>query len=162
MKHLLEGLFTLSNTLNLNKCVVDGQWENWRSCRLFRHSAPLSTRSENRSRLGWTIIISYKSLCFVNPSLESVRLFKGLRDFHIAFNTPCLPSKILLKHCLPFLLGWFNTQEKLETMVLQNLGGGGGGGGGKRGVLWAMWKWWSRNGPSNGKLFKSWIMLFTR
>ena len=129
MKHLLEGLFTLSNTLNLNKCVVDGQWENWRSCRLFRHSAPLSTRSENRSRLGWTIIISYKSLCFVNPSLESVRLFKGLRDFHIAFNTPCLPSKILLKHCLPFLLGWFNTQEKLETMVLQNLGGVGGGGG---------------------------------
>ena len=159
MKHLLEGLFTLSNTLNLNKCVVDGQWENWRSCRLFRHSAPLSTHSENRSRLGWTIIISYKSLCFVNPSLESVRLFQGLHDFHIAFNTPCLPYKILLKHCLPFLLGWFNTQEKLETMVLQNLGGGGGG---IRGVLWAMWKWWSGNGPSNGKLFKSWIMLFTR
>ena len=84
-------VYSSSNTLNLNKCVVDGQWENWRSCRLFRHSAPLSTHSENRSRLGWTIIISYRSLCFVNPSLESVRLFKGLHDFHIAFNTPCLP-----------------------------------------------------------------------
>ena len=68
MTRLLEGLFTLSNTLNLDECVVDGQWENWRSWRLFPHSAPLSTRSENRSRFGWTIIISYKSLCFVNPS----------------------------------------------------------------------------------------------
>ena len=46
------------------------------------------------------------------------------------------------KNCITivFDIGWddCNTQEKLETMVMQNLGGGGWC---KQGTLWSMWKW---------------------
>ena len=40
-------------------------------------------------------------------------------------------------HCLIVLISWddSNTQEKLQTMIMQNLGGRGGGGGGRGWVL---------------------------
>ena len=44
----------------------------------FPHYAPVSKHKEMRTRLGWTI--SYKSLYFVHPSLELVRLFTGIRE----------------------------------------------------------------------------------
>ena len=42
--------------------------------------------------------------------------------FHQYHNAPCLPPKILHKHCFQFLL------EKLKTMFMQHLAGWGGGG----------------------------------
>ena len=38
-------------------------------------------------------------------------------------NTLCLFSKILQKHCSHFLLGPIKSQEKMETMFMQNFGG---------------------------------------
>ena len=37
-------------------------------------------------------------------------------------NTPCLSPQILHKHCFCFLLGPFKSHEKLETVLMQNLG----------------------------------------
>ena len=49
------------------------------------------------------------------------------------------PPPAPLKFCITivFDFSWvnYNTQEKLETIVMQNLGG-------KQGALWSMWKWW--------------------
>ena len=49
------------------------------------------------------------------------------RQLHISQNAPCLPAKILHKHCFQFLFG-----------RLLNRGGGGGG---KQGVLRERYKW---------------------
>ena len=46
--------------------------------RPFPHYALVSKYKEMRTRLGWTI--SYKSLYFVHPSLELVRLFTGMQE----------------------------------------------------------------------------------
>ena len=45
-----------------------------------------------------------------------------IHHFHIDHNAPCLPPKIL--HNIVFDFSWddCNTQEKLETMVMQNFG----------------------------------------
>ena len=37
-------------------------------------------------------------------------------------NALCLSSKSLHKHCFQFLLGHFNSQEKLKKMLMQNFG----------------------------------------
>ena len=60
--------------------------------------------------------------------------------FHIDHNAPCLTPKILNNHCLGFSWDDCNTPEKLETAIIQILGGGGGwvGGGNKEGALWSM------------------------
>ena len=50
------------------------------------------------------------------------------RQLHISQNAPCLPAKILHKHCFQFLFG-------------RLLNRGGGGGGGKQGVLRERYKW---------------------
>ena len=54
------------------------------------------------------------------------------------------PPKFCTTIVLDFSWDDCNTQEKLETMVMQNLGGvvgaGGGGGGGKEGTLWSIWR----------------------
>ena len=44
---------------------------------------------------------------------------------HISHNTPCLPPKILHKHCLLFQFSWdhCNTHQKLKTKVMQSFGG---------------------------------------
>ena len=49
-----------------------------------------------------------------------------LAQYH---NKPLLPKKNLHWHCFRFL-----SQEKLQTMIMQNFGG-------KRGVLWDSCKW---------------------
>ena len=50
-----------------------------------------------------------------------------IHHFHIDHNAPCLPPKFC--RTIVFYFSWddCNTQEKLETMVMQNLVGGGGG-----------------------------------
>ena len=69
---------------------------------------------------------------------------KAIHHFHIDHNVPCLPTHPPQKKdiCITIDLdfSWDNwyTQEKLETMVMQNLGGGGGGE--KQEALWSMWK----------------------
>ena len=51
-----------------------------------------------------------------------------IHHFHIDHNAPCLPPKFCIT--IVFYFSWddYNTQEKLETMVMQNLGRGGWGG----------------------------------
>ena len=61
----------------------------------------------------------------------------SIHHFHIDHNAPCLPPKFYRTIVLDFYWNDRNTQEKLETMVMQNLGGGEGG---KQGALWSMWK----------------------
>lgn len=48
-----------------------------------------------------------------------------VHHFHIDYNAPCSPPKILYNQCLRFFLAWgdCNTQDKLEKMILRNLGG---------------------------------------
>ena len=49
------------------------------------HHAPVSKRKEMKTRLGGTI--SYKSLYFVHPNLDLVRLFTEMRERYIENNT---------------------------------------------------------------------------
>ena len=49
------------------------------------HHAPVSKRKEVKTRLGW--VISYKSLYFLHPSLDLVRLFTEMRERYIENNT---------------------------------------------------------------------------
>ena len=60
----------------------------------------------------------------------------AIYHFHINHNANCFPpspppprTKKKHNHCLIVLISWddCNTQEKLQTMIMQNLGGGGGG-----------------------------------
>ena len=53
-----------------------------------------------------------------------------IHHFLIDYNSPCLPPKTCITIVLDFSLDDCNTPEKLETMVMQNLGWGRGGGGG--------------------------------
>ena len=54
------------------------------------------------------------------------------RQLHISQNAPCLPAKILHKHCFQFLFG---------RLLNRGVRGGGWGGGGKQGVLREWYKW---------------------
>ena len=54
-------------------------------------------------------------------------LFKKLPDFHIALNSSCLPPKFGISIVFHFSWDDFNTQEKLETMAMQNFFFFGGG-----------------------------------
>ena len=47
----------------------------------------------------------------------------SIHHFHIDHNAPCLPPKFYITIVLDFYWNGLNTQEKLETMVMQNLGG---------------------------------------
>ena len=57
----------------------------------------------------------------------------SIHHFHIDHNAPCVPPKFYITIVLDFYWNDRNTQEKLETMVMQNFGG-------KQGALWSMWK----------------------
>ena len=59
------------------------------------------------------------------------------------------PPKFWITIVLDFSWDDCNTPEKLETAIMQILGGGGVGGGNKEGALWSMWKKWIRH-------FKNW------
>ena len=59
----------------------------------------------------------------------------GIHHFHIDHNASCLPPKFCITTVFDFSWDDYNTQEKLETMVMQILGG-------KQDALWSMWKWW--------------------
>ena len=52
--------------------------------RPFPHYAPVRKQKEMRTRLGWEI--SYKSLYFVHPRLESVSFCTGMRERSIIVN----------------------------------------------------------------------------
>lgn len=58
---------------------------------LFAYSAPVSSRRETRSRLGW--IISLKSLSFVTPSLQLVALFTEMQERSIVINAEWVSSE---------------------------------------------------------------------
>ena len=62
----------------------------------------------------------------LNQALSWCLYSKKLHDFHIARNTSCLPPKFGISIVFHFSWDDFNTQEKLETMAMQNLGVGGG------------------------------------
>ena len=71
------------------------------------------------------------TLTSTSLNIRGVRIMlneKGslFRQLHISQNAPCLPAKILHKHCFQFLFG-----------RLLNRGGGGG----KQGVLRERYKW---------------------
>ena len=65
-------------------------------------------------------ILVTKHFFLVANNIIIMRLL--IHFFHIDHNAPCSPSEILPNHC---------TQDKLETMVMQNFGD-------KQGVLWTM------------------------
>ena len=71
-----------------------------------------------------------------------------IHHFHLGHNAPCLPSRPHPKCCITILFDFSwddcNTQEKLETMVMQIWGAGA-----KQDALWSMWKLWM-----NGKCKK--------
>ena len=71
-----------------------------------------------------TFHIGDKAFFLVDKNIIIMRLL--IHFFHIDHFAPCSPSEILPNGC---------TQEKLETMVMQNFGD-------KQGVLWTMWEWW--------------------
>ena len=48
--------------------------------------------------------------------------YPKIGHFHRDHNAPCSPPKILHNHCLRFLVGDCDTQEKFDTIVMQNLG----------------------------------------
>ena len=53
----------------------------------------------------------------------------SIHHFHIDHNAPCLPPKFYITIVLDFSWNGLNTQEKLETVVMQNIYFFGGGGG---------------------------------
>ena len=74
----------------------------------------------------------------------------AIYHFHIDHNANCFPPspppplappKKMHNHCLIVLISWddCNTQEKLQTMIMQNLGGGGGGGGESWTLIYPIW-----------------------
>ena len=65
-------------------------------------------------------ILVTKHFFLVAKNIIIMRLL--IHFFHIDLNAPCSPFGILPNHC---------TQEKFETMVMQNFGH-------KQGVLWTM------------------------
>ena len=67
-----------------------------------------------------------------------------IHHFHLRHNEPCLPPKICITILFDFSWDDCNTQEKLETMVMQIWRAGG-----KQDALWSMWKLWM-----NGKCKK--------
>ena len=63
-----------------------------------------------------------------------------IHHFHLDHNVPWPPPTPRKKLC-SISWGDFDTQKKLKTMMMQNLGRGGGAGGwGEQGALWCMWK----------------------
>ena len=64
--------------------------------------------------------IGDKAFCLVAKSIIIIGLL--IHFFHIDHSAPCSPFGIFPNHC---------TQEKLETMLMQNFGD-------KQGVLWTM------------------------
>ena len=74
----------------------------------------------------------FKSDCVWQPAvkhLENTGLamdqsYSLLAQYH---NTPLLPQKFCIGIVLDFPWDIFISQEKLQTMIMQNLGGGGGG-----------------------------------
>ena len=51
--------------------------------------------------------------------------FTKIDLFYIDHNAHCLPPKLCISIMFDFPWDDLNTQEKMETMVMQNLGGGG-------------------------------------
>ena len=101
-------------------------------------TTPMSTR-----------VMTTRSLKFF-LELQSGRKNKNsaIHHFHIDHNANCSPlspprpPKKMHNHCLivfDFSRGDCNTQEKLQTMIMQNWEGGGGGGGGGEGVSLGNW-----------------------
>ena len=64
--------------------------------------------------------VSPSQLCSSTRHLCHLFTIGHFRKYH---NTLCLFPQILHKHCFCFLFGSLNSQEKLETMLMQNLGG---------------------------------------
>ena len=62
-------------------------------------------------------------------------LFSAIHHFHEDHNAAYLTPQIFIIIVFDFCREDCNTQEKLETTVMQNLGG-------KQGKLWSMRKWW--------------------
>ena len=57
------------------------------------------------------------------------------RHFHISYNAPYLPPKILHNLCFSFLLGYYSRPKRNWKQCLCKILGG------KEGALWKMWKW---------------------
>lgn len=107
------------------------------------HFIKRSTKNETRTVIPQlSIIRQYLWLMRETPAIQTkiknqflfVRFFLAagmlkwqnfIQLFHIVHDSLCLPPKILHNRCL-FDFSWedFYTQEKLELMVIQNLGGG--------------------------------------
>ena len=62
-----------------------------------------------------------------------VALNFAFHHFRMDHNAPCLSAKTFVPMVLDFSWDDCNTQEKLDTMVMQNCEG-------KQGALWSMWK----------------------
>ena len=60
------------------------------------------------------------ALVFSNKSV--INKEKTIHYFHIVHNAPCLPPKLCITIVLDFSWDDCNTQEKLETMVMENSG----------------------------------------
>ena len=82
--------------------------------------------------------------CCLNVLLQSETRCEAISHLRISHNAPCSPPtphlpQILDNLCFSFLLGiTASGQEKLKTVIVQNLRGWGGG---KQVLLWEMCKW---------------------
>ena len=81
-------------------------------------------------KMSWSLSRWFERLQFISMPLT-------IRHSHIFQNTPCLPPKILQKHCFQLLLGPI-PRRKYQRVWKNKRGAKFGGGGGKQGVSWEM------------------------